>query len=324
MKIGICTFSFTGACREAGITPDPLDAFQLIDIATENGMDGVEFPLGNLGEHPGEKLDECRSLLSERGLAVAIDSPALMGDEMETALSQASDVGAQSMRSVISGILEGDRSKPPGPDWDAYLATVIDRLKALVPAAEEAGVAIGIENHQDLTSADLVRISEEVESPFVGVTLDVGNALAVGEHPVSFAEAVAPFIKNVHLKDYYVYLTEQGYRLVRCPFGDGAVPFDEVLAAVLRESPEATLNIENGATSGRHIKLHENSFWQYYPAAQRERMAPALALAKEHARPADEEWRTPHELEKDAQERAKYERAQFEKSVENARAFQGV
>ena len=101
MKIGICTFSFTGACREAGITPDPLDAFQLIDIATENGMDGVEFPLGNLGEHPGEKLDECRSLLSERGLAVAIDSPALMGDEMETALSQASDVGAQSMRSVI-------------------------------------------------------------------------------------------------------------------------------------------------------------------------------------------------------------------------------
>jgi sugar phosphate isomerase/epimerase len=144
----------------------------------------------------------------------------------------------------------------------------------------------------------------------------------VGEHPVSYAQAVAPFVKNVHLKDYYVYLTEQGYRLVRCAFGEGAVPFDEVLAAVLKESPEATLNIENGATTGRHIKLHDESFWQYYPAGQREKLPSALSLAEEHARPDGEEWRTPHELEMGEQERAEYELAQFQKSVENAKAFQ--
>lgn len=322
MKIGICTFSFTGACREAGITPDPLNAFHLIEMATKNGLDGVEFPLGNLGERYEEKLDECRSLLTERGLEVAIDSSPLMGDEIEPALFHAGALGAHSMRSVISGILEGDRSKPPGPDWEAHLDTVIARLRELMPVAEEAGVAIGIENHQDLTSADLIRICEEVESPFVGVNLDVGNALAVGEHPVSYAEAVAPFVKNVHLKDYYVYLTDQGYRLVRCAFGDGAVPFDEVLSVVLKESPEATLNIENGATVGRHIRLREESFWQYFPSGQREKLPPALALVEEHARPADEEWRTPHELGKGAKERAEYELSQFEKSVANARAFQ--
>ena len=36
---------------------------------------------------------------------------------------------------------------------------------------------------------------------------------------------IAPHVRYLHLKDYRVQFTDEGYRLVRCAIGDGAVPF---------------------------------------------------------------------------------------------------
>jgi sugar phosphate isomerase/epimerase len=72
---------------------------------------------------------------------------------------------------------------------------------------EETGVAIALENHQDLTSDELVALCEDVGSPQSGVNLDVANPLAVGEEPLAFARRGMPYLKNVHLKDYRLYCT---------------------------------------------------------------------------------------------------------------------
>ena len=49
------------------------------------------------------------------------------------------------------------------------------------------------------------------------------------EAPLDFARtAIAPDVGHVHLKDYRVQFTDEGYRLVRCAIGDGAVPFREI------------------------------------------------------------------------------------------------
>ena len=97
-------------------------------------------------------------------------------------------------------------------------------------------MALAIENHQDADSEDLLWLCESVGGEFIGVNLDTGNPLAVGEGPVEFAARIAPFLKNVHLKDYRMHRTPAGYRLVRCPLGDGVVDFP-----ALQQAEKSTL-----------------------------------------------------------------------------------
>lgn len=319
MNIGICAFSFSGAIREAGLDPDPYDAYGLVQLAAENGLAGIELAGTSLPGRSQPELSRFRARLEELGLNVTVSGGRVQADELRDVIPLAKAVGAKTVRTVLSGILEGDRSKPPGPEWEPYVDGLIEELRQVKGLAEDEGVAVALENHQDATSDDLLRVCLEVGSPMVGVNLDAGNALAVAEEPLSFAQKVAPHLKNVHLKDYWIYLTESGYRLVRCPIGDGAVPFRDLFALFEEEAPEATLNIEIGATSARHIRLLEDSFWAYYPPRALHDVLGALRIAHTCARPLDEDWRTPHERGESAAVRAEYELAQFRRSVENLR-----
>ena len=60
-------------------------------------------------------------------------------------------------------------------------------------------------------SWELLDLCERVGSPQLAVTMDVANALAVGETPAAFAQRVMPF-SHVHFKDYTIHPTPSGYR----------------------------------------------------------------------------------------------------------------
>jgi hypothetical protein len=80
-------------------------------------------------------------------------------------------------------------------------------------------------------------------------------------------------VRHVHLKDYRAHWTDEGYRLVRCAAGDGAVPFPEVIAALAEHHQTLTASIECGALNARHVRLLLPAWWAGYP----ERPASALA-----------------------------------------------
>src|SRR5205085_8745958 len=107
-------------------------------------------------------------------------------------------------------------------------ANVRRMLKEAAPIAAEYGLSLAIEDHQDFTSSELVELCQTTAAN-VGVCLDTGNALSVGEDPVEFAQAVAGCVKHVHLKDYRVQWTAEGYRLIRCEIGGGVILFAVIL-----------------------------------------------------------------------------------------------
>jgi hypothetical protein len=162
----------------------------------------------------------------------------------------------------------------------------------------------------------LVALCEEMGSPQIGVNLDAANPLAVGEEPLAFARRVTPYLKNVHLKDYRLYRTPQGYRLARCPIGAGVLDVPVLLDLCAREAPRATICIELGALEARHVRLLEDGFWQGYPPRRVEEVLPVLRLREERACPADEDWRTPWERGEHGEALASFEMSQFEQSVE--------
>ena len=110
-------------------------------------------------------------------------------------------------------------------------------------------ILTGPTSGQSLATSDLFSI------PFSGITLDTGSTLATAEEPVDFARRVAPHLKNVHLKDYQVYMYNEGYRLVRCPLGQGVVNFPALFNIFSETCPRATMSIELGALEARHVRV---------------------------------------------------------------------
>lgn len=78
---------------------------------------------------------------------------------------------------------------------------VIDSIEKCLPKAEECGVVLGLENHWGLgrTAAGVRRIVDEINSPWLKITLDTGNFL---EDPYAQLEELAADTFLVQAKTY--------------------------------------------------------------------------------------------------------------------------
>jgi sugar phosphate isomerase/epimerase len=289
--------------------PNPLDPIGLMDAAAELGLAGVEFPLPSTqmlppdqrlpGETPGTAQSQTlspervKAELDRRGLVMVPDYMAIVNaepEEIKAYLRAVVAVGANVVRSTLSNVLCGDRRKLEG-GWEARLEAVADRLNGVLPYAEDLGVCIAMENHQDASCDDLLLLAEMTNhSPSFGVTLDAGNPLAVGEGPVETAERLAPIIRHVHCKDYTIHFAPEGYRLVRCAAGDGVVDFPAIIKLLHDTGNEVTFGIEIAAQATRTIPFLEMGWWACYPPTPATRLIPALQLLWENGRPMDEPY----------------------------------
>lgn len=324
LPIGLAAYSFPYSCGFLGAgtpraCPAPLDVYALIELAEQQGLAGVEYPL--LRQFPDlepSDLAVLRAAVAARGLFLVVDAGVVSVEELSRLLPAAAAIGARTLRVVASTILCGDR-RVLGEGWPAYLAAIVDRLGAVRALAASCGVAVAIENHQDVTSEELIAICRQLDSPFIGVTLDVVNPLAVAEEPLRFARRIAPYLKHVHLKDYTIHPTPHGYRLVRSDIGAGVLDVPALLALLAEQAPEATVCIELAALQARHVRFLDDDFWPAYPPRPIADLLPVLRLREAAARPADEEWRTPWELEQDGGAIAAYEREGLLQSVDYLR-----
>jgi 3-oxoisoapionate decarboxylase len=232
----------------------------------------------------------------------------------DAALECAVALGASVVRMALTRVLQGDRHTVA---WPQLVDGVRARLARVAPKASAVGVSIAIENHQDFTSAELMELCEEAGEA-VGITLDTGNAFPVAEAPLDFARTVAPRVRHVHLKDYRVQLTDEGYRLVRCAIGDGAVPFPELVELLGRD---LTASLEPGALEARHIRLFTEDWWRGYPPVDARRLAAALRAARVNRLGEDEDHRTPWERGVTGDELIRYERDMMRSSAANMRAL---
>ncbi len=294
-----------------------LDGF--IAVATEIGAKVIEIHnpwLTALGKQGRQALRERLEML---GL-VPIPSASLHWEDVGAALENALDLGARAIRLGLSPVLCGDRDAFGAACWAEQIAAVRAGLAKLAPSAAEHDIALAIENHQDFGSAELLAFCEEAGNN-VGITLDTGNAFPVAESPLSFARAVAPRVRHVHMKDYRVQFTDEGYRLVRCAIGDGAVPFRDIFDLLLADGRHLTASLEPGALEARHVRLFTPDWWRGYAPKDARSLAEALRAARVNLLPEDEDYRTPWESKAAGEALIAYERDMMQKSAANMRAL---
>ena len=300
--------------------PSPLDANRFADLAAKHGLSTLEVSLSYVSpELDPNAIRDYASRAGDRGMQVVVAGPNLSrADDVERQLELAADAGASVFRCVTSPLLEGNREPLGGYDgWQRHLDSIIAKLRELAPRAEELGVRIGLENHQDADSIDLVRVCETVGSPNVGVTLDAGNPLAVGEDPVEFATRILPYLVDVHLKDYRMIVTDEGFRLVHCAIGDGVVDF-EALWPLFDSKPEVPRSIEMASLNQRHVKLLTDEWWAGHARRDVRTIVPVLRIMRERGEPDGDPraWQTPIE-HGDLTNAAEWEMERFERSVAN-------
>jgi 3-oxoisoapionate decarboxylase len=322
---GVAAYSFPCGCgflrRDAQGGPKPLDAAGLIDLATTWNLSGVEIPLqSTLPDLELATIDQLGAALQERELTLVVDTGIVDVQTLAALLPLSARAGARVVRATLSSILEGARAGIPG-GWEAHFSEIRRRVVELRPLLTEYDLTLALENHQDATSDELLALCD-AGGEHVGITFDVVNPLAVGEEPFAFARKIGPWIRNVHIKDYQIYPTGSGYRLVRAAIGQGVIDWAAMRALLREVAPAATQHIELAALYGRHIRLLEEEWWQGYPPRDVREVLPALRFAAEHARPADEPWQTPWEREAPDQDVAQWEMDQFEASVRHLRTLE--
>ncbi len=311
MSVGVCAYSFNTG----------YDAFQLMDMAIEHGLGGVEFPPDDcLPDLSPASLEQARARAEESGLFVVADGGQVEGDMLRRLIPASAGLGASTLRVVMSGVLGGDR-RPLAGRWNAHLAGCRDILREVLPLAEEHGVTIAVENHSDATSHDMRWLCEELDSAYIGITLDVGNVLAVCEEPFGYTERILPYLRHVHLKDYTIHPSDEGYRIARCSLGSGVVDYPGLLSLIdgyrgqRGQTVEITKTIELGAIYARHVRMLMEDYWAEYPDRDIRDMLPFLRLYWSHVRPGGEDWRTPREKDESIEALKVYETREFEESV---------
>ena len=292
----------------------PITPFELMDAAVEMGLAGVDMPLPH-----GVSTERIREALAERDLRIVTEYLCLLDVEpaqLRKFLEDTAAVGARVARVLISRILCGDRRNLP-EGWEGRLEAAAGRLREALPVAEDLGVALVVENHQDATSDDLLRLYElSGSSPAYGICLDTGNPLAVGEGPVETARKLAPLIKHLHLKDYTIHFAPEGYRLVRCAAGDGCIDFPAILDAVKDNGFDDLLpGCEIAAQPTRTIPILEETWWPCYPDTHPATLIQALRLLWQHGRPMQEPYSSAWERGEDSATVCEEEWAVVRKSV---------
>jgi sugar phosphate isomerase/epimerase len=118
----------------------------------------------------------------------------------------------------------------PGESWTAALKLFVEELKPVAEHAEKEGVLLLVEPEPGLlieTADQFEEFMGHIESPAVGLNLDVGHMYCVGEDPADALRRLARFVRHVHLED--IAATRVHRHLVP---GTGAIDFAATFGAL--------------------------------------------------------------------------------------------
>ncbi|MFO1063481.1 MAG: sugar phosphate isomerase/epimerase family protein [Pirellulales bacterium] len=196
-RIGVSTYSFFKFGGDKNVP-----VLKCIELAAEMGFDGVEILHVQMQDDSTAALNE----LKRRAFTLGLD---LMGfsthqtfvspdeavrkkniEHTTKCLELAYQLGIPTIRvntgrwGTSKSFDELMKNKGIEPNLDGYsddegFKWVVDSYRVLAERAEKLGVIMGLENHWGLgrTSAGVMRVVREVNSPWLKVTLDTGNFL---------------------------------------------------------------------------------------------------------------------------------------------------
>ncbi len=219
-RIGISTYSFWRFREDSKIT-----IAKCIDLAAEMGFDGVEILHIQMEQESNGYLQQLKQRAFRNGLDlcgfsthqgfVSPDKSVRQKniDHTKHCIELAYRLGIPTMRvntgrwGTSKNFDELMKNKGIEPRLKGYtdeegFKWVIDSFEQCLKTAEDCGVVLGLENHWGLgrTAEGVLKVVNEINSPWLQVTLDTGNFL---ENSYEQMHKIAPKAVFVQAKTYF-------------------------------------------------------------------------------------------------------------------------
>ena len=220
--IGLSTYAFFW--QHSDLNPKRLDLFDMVRRTHELGVDLFQIcDFEQVAAMPSDDLARLSALAHELGITLELGTKGVAPEHLRTYLHLAEALDA----SVLRSMLYSPTTRPTLSEAEAQLRTVLDEFDA-------AGVTIALETYEQVSSTDLVSVVEAVGHPRLGICLDPANTVAALENPRDVIDRTAPYVKNIHVKDFA--FTRRGgwvgFTLEGAPLGTGLLDYDYLVSTV--------------------------------------------------------------------------------------------
>jgi sugar phosphate isomerase/epimerase len=264
-----------------GLFPNRIDEFTESHAARvrELGYTGIftRFDRDDPFETTAAQCQRVRSILADYGLtmvqAIGHRPPLIHPNEsirqqgvktLREAIRIAAALGSLSCHTGPGSLAQlgahysdwGGAWDPHGDNWDPICREQLIRsLKEVAPAAEDAGVVVGMEGHilVTLDSAEMMRdVLDEVNSPAIRCDLDPVNWLTLhtvfrnGPAIDQMVDVLGSRIFNAHAKDVVVE-KRLSLHINEVPAGQGILDWDRFMRRIEALGPERFLVVEHAA-----------------------------------------------------------------------------
>lgn len=220
--IGLSTYAFFW--QHSDRAPTPLG---LADMLAKSHALGAEVfqicDYAPIFSYSTAQLGDIRRQASELGIVLELGTRGIQPEHLQTCLRVAEALDARLIRSMVNSL-----------DHRPTLTEAEQLIRQTLPGFEAAGVTVALETYEQLSSRDLVSLVEAVGSEQLGICLDPANCVAALEHPVDVIDRCAPYVKNLHVKDFA--FTRRGgwvgFTLEGVELGKGLLPYEYMIGKV--------------------------------------------------------------------------------------------
>ncbi|NKX56341.1 sugar phosphate isomerase/epimerase family protein [Arthrobacter mobilis] len=214
--IGLSTYAFFWQLSDR--VPAPLTLHQVLERTAGLGVQLFQIcdyaPLEAMG---GRELQAVRDTADSLGFSLELGTKGIRREHLLRFLDTAGILGSPLVRTMF---------KVPGHSPTVDEAAQI--LAGVLPAFEAAGVKIAVETYEQVPTADVLEVIRRVDNPLLGICSDPANTVAALEMPREVIDAVAPYVLNMHIKDFAFSRREGwvGFTYAGAPLGEGLLDYD--------------------------------------------------------------------------------------------------
>lgn len=283
MGVVVHSYSRYGSKVESQNYPGFKDALDLMRHCHSIGAGGIQTTVGGWAGDFGKKVRDEREKLGMY-LEGSIGLPKSAEDlgRFETELLAAKEAGATVLRTAC---LSGRRYETfkTEADWSTFKSNSIQSIQLAEPIMAKHKMKLAVENHKDWKAAELRDIIQNLDSEWVGVTLDFGNNVSLLEDPMKVIRTLAPLAFSTHVKDMGVKSYEQGFLLSEVPLGTGIVDLKDAVSLCQKHNPAVTFSLEMITRDPLRIPCLEESYWVTFPDPSALELAKTLRLVRDHS-----------------------------------------
>lgn len=222
MAIGLSTYAFFWRISSRVVAP--LSLHDMLKQTNELGCTVFQIcDYAAVESLTTDELADLRDTATDLDIELEVGTRGVEPAHLRRYLEICEQLGASMLRSMLYTATHRPSS-----------SEAVALLEEAMPAFESHGVTVALETYEQVPTAELVRVVESVGSGALGICLDPANCVAELELPHDVVDRAAPYVKNMHIKDFAFTRAPGwvGFSLAGTPLGEGLLDYDDMIAVV--------------------------------------------------------------------------------------------